>query len=304
MNIVENLDYYKVFYYVAKEGGITQAAKKLSVSQPAVSQIIRQLEQQLSISLFTRVGKGIRLTAEGEVLFSYVEKGYEQISQGVKCMESMRNMEKGEIHIGASDMTLRFFLLDYLEQFHEKYPNIKVSVTNAPTPDTLNSLEKGNIDFAVVSTPFLQKEEYLFWQVKEIQDVFVAGKRFLGLQGKEIEYQKLEKLPLICLEEDTSTRKYMDQYLAEKKVQITPEFELATSDMIVQFALRNLGIGCVVEDFAKESVDSGELFVLSFKESIPKRQMCVVHHKKTMLSNAAKHMLSLLPHEFYTQNNS
>ena len=122
--MIENLDYYKVFYYVVKEGGITPAAKELSVSQPAVSQIIRQLEQQLEITLFTRAGKGIRLTAVGDVLFSYLEKGYEQIRQGVKRLENMKNMEAGEIHIGASDMTLRFFLLHYLEQFHEKYPNI------------------------------------------------------------------------------------------------------------------------------------------------------------------------------------
>lgn len=295
MDMVENLDYYKVFYYVVKEGGITQAAKVLSVSQPAVSQIIRQLEQQLQMTLFTRVGKGIRLTAEGEVLFSYVEKGYEQIKQGVSRLESMRNMEAGEIHIGASDMTLRFFLLDYLETFHEKYPNIKVSVTNAPTPDTLNSLEKGTIDFAVVSTPFLEKEAYQIWPVKEIQDIFVAGKRFWELKGKELEYSLLETLPLICLEKDTSTRNYMDQYMAEKKVEMTPEFELATSDMIVQFALRNLGIGCVVDEFAKESLKAGELFALSFKEQIPKRQMCVVCDQRFILSNAAGHMLSLLP---------
>ena len=292
--MIENLDYYKVFYYVVKEGGITPAAKELSVSQPAVSQIIRQLEQQLEITLFTRAGKGIRLTAEGEVLFSYLEKGYEQIRQGVKRLENMKNMEAGEIHIGASDMTLRFFLLQYLEQFHEKYPNIKVSVTNAPTPDTLHSLENGNIDFAVVSSPFEFKKEYQIWKVKEIQDIFVAGRKFLELQGKELDYKQLEALPLICLEKDTSTRRYIDLYMGEKNVQIAPEFELATSDMIVQFALRNLGIGCVVEDFAKEALKMGDLFALSFKEFIPKRQICVVYNEKFTLSNAAHNILSLL----------
>lgn len=292
--MLDNLDYYKVFYYVVKEGGITPAAKVLSVSQPAVSQSIRQLEQILGVPLFTRAGKGIRLTAEGEVLFSYVEKGYEQIRQGVRRLESMKNMEAGEIHIGASDMTLRFFLLNYLEQFHEKYPKIKVSVTNAPTPDTLKGLDAGNIDFAVVSTPFTVKKEYQMWPVRELQDIFVAGKQFYDCSREFMGWKDLEKLPLICLEEDTSSRRYIDEFMDQNGVQIAPEFELATSDMIVQFAMRNLGVGCVVADFAKDALKAGELFELPFKEKIPARQMCVVYNDKFVLSNAAQHMLSLL----------
>lgn len=292
--MIENLDYYKVFYYVVKNGGITQAAKTLSVSQPAVSQVIHQLEKLLEVTLFTRVGKGVRLTTEGEVLFSYVEQGYEQIEQGVKRLESMKNMEAGEIHIGASDMTLRFFLLTFLELFHEKYPKIKVSVTNAPTPDTLGSLDGGTIDFAVVSTPFAEKNDYRVWKVKEIQDIFVAGKKYLKYCKNPMDYQELEKLPLICLEQNTSSRRYVDSFMEEKGIKIAPEFELATSDMIVQFAMRNLGIGCVVADFAKEAMESGELFEIPFEERIPKRHLCVVSNEKFMLSNAARNMLSLL----------
>ncbi len=294
MKMIENLDYYKVFYYVAKEGSITQAAKEISVSQPAVSQIIRQLEQQLEITLFERAGKGIRLTKEGEALFAYVEKGYEQISQGVRRLESMKNMEAGEIHIGASDMTLRFYLLQHLELFHEKYPNIKVSVTNAPTPETLNSLQRGTIDFAVISSPFEQQKEYKVWQVRKIQDIFVAGKAFEEYRDTCIDMKQIRDLPLICLEKNTSTRKYLDIFMEQKGISLEPEFELATSDMIVQFALRNLGIGCVVRDFAQEALSKGDLFELTLDEVIPKREICVVINEKFMMSNAAKHMLDML----------
>lgn len=292
--MIENLDYYKVFYYVAKEGSITQAAKKLSVSQPAVSQIVHQLEQLLQVSLFTRAGKGIRLTREGEVLYSFVGSGYEQIEQGVKYLDSMKNMEAGEIRIGASDMTLQFFLLQHLELFHERYPKIKVGVTNAPTPDTLKRLEAGSIDFAVVSTPFVIKKEYEIRDVRKIRDVFVAGRRFLSYMNREISYKELENLPLICLEENTSSRRYINDFMEKNGVKLAPEFELATSDMIVQFAMRNLGIGCVVEDFARTALDRGDLFVLRFKEQLPCRNISVVYNEKFKLSNAARNMLSLL----------
>ena len=129
-----NLEYYKIFYYVAGSQSITLAAEQLAISQPAVSQAVKHLEQALSCPLFVRTTKGVRLTKEGEMLYSYVQRGYETILSGERKLSEMLNLEQGEICIGASDMTLKFFLLPYLEEFHERYPGIRVTVTNAPTP--------------------------------------------------------------------------------------------------------------------------------------------------------------------------
>ena len=146
---VSNLELYRVFYQVASAGRITDAAQKLHISQPAVSQSLKSLETQLGMTLFNRTSKGVTLTKEGEILFGYVARGYEQFMLGEAQLERMQNLEIGEVRIGASDMTLRFFLLPFLEAFHEKYPDIKVIVTNGPTPETLNSLENGKIDFVL-----------------------------------------------------------------------------------------------------------------------------------------------------------
>ncbi len=129
-----NLEYYKIFYYVAKCQSITAAAGELCISQPAVSQGLKQLENALGTKLFIRTAKGVTLTNEGTTLFSYVKNGYEQIALGEKKLQEMLNMRTGEIRIGASDMTLQFYLLPYLRQYHHLYPDIKVTVTNAPPP--------------------------------------------------------------------------------------------------------------------------------------------------------------------------
>lgn len=289
-----NLEYYKVFYHTAKCGSVTKAAAELNISQPAVSQALKQLERTLDVELFYRAAKGVKLTAEGELLFSYVEKGYEQITLGVQKVRRMQNMELGEIRIGASDMTLQFYLLPYLEKFHEMYPDIKVIVTNASTPQTMDTLQAGRIDFGVVSTPIMEAPDMQVIPVREIEDVFVAGRKFIPYKNKTLDFQELEKLPMICLEKNTSTRKYMDSFLARNGVQIQPEFELATSDMIVQFVQRNLGVGCVVKDFAKEYVDSGLLFELRFNKMIPKRQFCVVRNTKIPMHPAAKKLLQIM----------
>lgn len=295
--MITNLEYFKVFYYAAEYGSITKAAEKLSISQPAASQALKQLEKSLGVTLFVRASKGVKLTGEGLLLYSHVKKGYEQIEQGVEKLYRMQNLELGEVHIGASDMTLRFYLLPFLEIFHERYPDIKVIVANAPTPETLKLLRDGRIDFGVVSTPFEPERDISAEPVREIEDVFVAGRRFISYKNKMLDFQELERLPLIFLEENTSTRSYMDQYLAGQDIRLQPEFELATSDMIVQFALRSLGVGCVVRDFAREALEAGLLFELRFNKMIPKRQFSVVTSAKAPISAAAGRLLAIMRQE-------
>jgi len=292
--MINNLEAYKVFYYVAKCGSVTKAAGELSISQPAVSQAIKQLENTLDVSLFHRAAKGVRLTGEGELLYSYVAKGYEQIELGVKKVHQMQNMELGEVRIGASDMTLQFYLLPYLEAFHDAFPQIKVTVTNAPTPETLKHLQDGKIDFGIISTPVNNKYDFKMTPVRKIQDVFVAGKKFEYLKGGKLSYKELENLPVMCLEGSTSTRKYVEDYLAERGTFVRPEFELATSDMLIQFAVRNLGVASVVSDFAEKYIENGELFVLKFDRAIPEREFCIVSNERAPMSAAAEKLYDFL----------
>lgn len=292
-----NLEQYRVFYQVGRCGSVTAAAKKLCVSQPAVSQAVRQLERELGSELFVRTPKGVRLTQAGELLYRYVSEGLSSILTGEEAVRRLCSLEDGEVRIGASDMTLRFFLLPFLERFHEAYPGVKVKVTNGPTPETLEILAAGGIDFGVVTTPSQKIPESGWRPVRPVRDCFIAGSRFAELKDRVLRYRELEKLPFICLEKNTSSRRFLDEYLAKRRVSLTPEFELATSDMIVQFAARNLGIGCVAEDFAAEEIQKGHVFALTLEEELPVRQMCVVADSRLSLSPAARRLLEMMAGE-------
>ena len=244
--------------------------------------------------MFVRASKGVKLTKEGEVLYSYVKRGYECILLGESTFQKMLDLENGEIRIGASDMTLQFYLLPFLEKFHEKYPSIKVKVTNAPTPETIENLMDGKIDFGLVSTPFEVRSEIEVTAVKELRDIFIAGNKFLSLKNRTLQYSELSKYPLICLEKNTSTRMYLDQFLSNMQLTLQPEFELATSDMIVQFVKRNLGIGYVVADFAKPLLEQGAIFELMFNKKLQSREICIIHSSKNPISTAAKELLKEL----------
>lgn len=288
-----NLEYYRAFYYVGKYQSITRAAQELSISQPAVSQAIRNLELALGTSLFVRTPKGMQLSAEGSVLYPWVAQGYEYICLGEQKLREQMDLEAGEIRIGASDMTLQFYLLDYLEQFHEQYPRIKVRVTNAPTPETLKHLREGKIDFGAVTAPISGDTHLTLHKVREIRDIFVAGEKYKSYSGREISFTELETLPLISLEGKTSSRTYVEEFVRKFQVQLRPEFELATSDMLIQFARRGLGIACVVEDFARKDLENGSLFALKLTEEIPPRAMYLVTNEQIPMSSAARRLLEL-----------
>lgn len=293
-----NLEYYKVFFCVCMTGSITLAAEELCISQPAVSQSVRQLEKLLECRLFFRTSKGVKMTKEGDVLFSYVKKGMEALYAGEDIIRRINNLDTGEIRIGASDMTLQFFLLPYLERFHEEYPKVKVTVSNGPTPETIGFLYEGKIDFGIVSTPFDAKPGMKSIPVKQVDNIFIAGTNFREeLAGRRLKYEELLKYPCIFLEKGTSTRRFMDQYLEKRSIKLEPEFELATSDMIVQFVKRNLGLSCLMSGFAKEALAAGDIFRLEFDEEMPRRQFCLVTTGKGYMSSAAEKLLEELSRE-------
>lgn len=286
-----NLEWYRVFYQTALSGSVTRAAEALFITQPAVSQCIRQLEAELGAALFVRTPRGVRLTGEGQALFDFVQRGLDSIGQGEKLVRQMNDLEYGDIRIGASDMTLEFFLLGHLERFHKEHPGVHISVTNVPTPDTLALLHDGKIDFGAVSSPVEQRPGLVVRPVAEIQDVFVASARFEALRGKMLSPRELCSLPLICLEKNTSTRRYLDSFLLDQGVELRPEFELATSRLIAQFAARGMGVGGLVRHFAQPLLDSGRLFELSLSPAPPPRSICLVFDSRAPLSHAARRLL-------------
>ncbi|MEG0020754.1 MAG: LysR substrate-binding domain-containing protein, partial [Oscillospiraceae bacterium] len=96
------------------------------------------------------------------------------------------------------------------------------------------------------------------------------------------------------LEKNTSTRRHVDEFLAQWGQKLEPEFELATANLIAQFALRNLGVGCIVRNFAQPMLDSGELFELKLQKPLPARKLCIAKNKKSTVSVAAQKLIDMI----------
>ena len=282
---------YRTFLAVADAGSVTEAARRLFVSQPAVSADIASLEASLGVTLFVRTRRGVHLTEAGEVLLGYVRSAFSLLDAGHEKLRELLGLESGTLRIGASDMTLRFFLLDYIAVFRERYPNVRLTVTNAPTPRTLEALRDGAIDFGVVSGPLASGgEELVLTPLRPVQDIFIAAPTHPLATRRGITRRELAEHPMIMLEGKTSTtRAYVSSWLGEEFP--TPAIELATSDLVLEFAKRGIGIGSVVKDFAKEALDNRTLVQITLKSPPPPRSFYLVYLKNIALSSAARHFI-------------
>lgn len=292
--MLENLSLYRVFYRVAQCGSISAAARELYLTQPAVSASVKALEDALHTQLFFRTGRGVSLTPQGEMLYGYIERAFTLVESGEDKLRDITGLRDGILRIGASDMTLRFYLLEHLQRFHENYPGVRLHVTNAPTPDTLSALRAGQIDLGVISGPLMQEDDIHYLGVRSVQDVFVEST--LTPDRHIITPEQLLELPLILLEQHTSTRAFIDAWFAGKCAGKTPEaaIELATSDLILAFAERGIGVGCIVEDFALDAIAAGRVRKLQLSDTLPARKFYLVTLKHISLSAAASAFLSQL----------
>ena len=178
-----NLDLYRVFYTVAKCGSLTRASEELYISQPAVSQSIKQLETQLGVKLFNRTHRGMELSAQGgKLIFSEVEHALELLNEAENRIEEMKTTATGSLHIGASDTIFEYFLADKIVSFHNQFPKVKIELVADLTPDSIDKLKADRLDVAFVNLPIAEDNELeLFGNCMRLNDIFIVGEKYKEL---------------------------------------------------------------------------------------------------------------------------
>ena len=276
-----SFDYYKVFYEVARCQNITQAALNLCLTQPTVTKYIHNLEDMLQCKLFNRSQKGVTLTDEGRILFRQINRPCQQMGRAEELLKEYTNSQSGKVSIGASELTMRFFLLPYIEQFQQRFPNVTVQIHSNSAPITASSLKAGENDFAVIISPIheIMKDLDLVhvMPVAEFQDIVIAGNRFSELQNRTLSLEELCMHPLVSMESGTTTR-----------------IEVSSNDLIAPTVSHNLGIGFVPSEFARNYLLNYRVFQLHLNIPIPKRQILVLQNPMRPLTPAAQAFLDML----------
>ena len=288
-----NYELYKVFYHVASTLSFSEASKQLFISQSAVSQSIKVLEKKLNQTLFIRSTKRVQLTPEGEILLKHIEPAMNLIKKGENQLLEANTLNGGQLRIGASDTICRYFLVPCLNEFHKMYPNIHIKVTNRTSIECARLLDNGQVDFIITNYPNSGLSNTQNIQViHDFSDVFVANETYFPLKDRMITLKELQSYPILMLDRKSTTSEFLHSMFQKHQLDLVPEIELSSNDLLIDLAKIGLGIA-FVPDFCIPQQEEN-FFILNLEETLPKRQLVVVHNETLPISQAARQFIELL----------
>ena len=288
MNV--DLELYKVFYAVAKHKNMTKASEELFISQPAISQSIKKLEDQLGGILFLRSNKGMELTEEGKMFYEYVKGALELINNAEKEFTSFKDLTKGEIKIGCSTTLTKLILIDALKEYHLDYPNININITNDLTTNLINDLKLGKLDFVIFNESNIKETNLNLEKIKELKQGFIYNPDYYDDNVNT--FEDLNNLPLILQKEESNSRKLLDYIALQNSVKLIPKMEVVSQELITEFTNIGLGVGFAIIDLAKRN--SKNLKELDINKKIPNINIYLATNKSVSLTFASKMFIKYL----------
>lgn len=288
MNI--DLELYRVFYVVAKNKHMTRASEELHISQPAISQSIKKLEEQLGGTLFLRSNKGMELTEEGKMFYEYVRGALELIDNAEREFTSFKDLTQGKVKIGCSTSLTKLVLIDALKYFHKDYPNISINITNDLTSNLIRDLKLGKLDFVIFNESNIKEANLNLEKLRELKQGFIYNPEFY--KDNINNFEDLNKVPLILQKEEANTRKLLDYIALQNHVKLIPKMEVVSQELITEFVNIGLGIGFSIIDLAKRKYK--DLKELNINKKIPNINIYLATNKSVSLTFASKVFIQYL----------
>ncbi len=293
-----NLELYRVFYTVARCGSLTKAAEELYISQPAVSQAIKQLENQLGTPLFNRTRRGMELSAQGgELVYKDVERALGLLNGVEEHLAELRNDATGTLRIGASETIFQYVLAEKLVEYHKRYPQVKFDLISDVSPRTIEQLKTGEIDVGFLNLPIREDAEVnISESIFLLNDIFIAGEAFAELKEKQLSVWDLQRYPLIMMEENTVARSSLERYAKSLGVSLQPAVEVDSWGFMKKLVVEGMGIGCIPREYALRRMGEGTMFELNVAPSMPSRSVGLALKKNASPSFALRAFLGLFRH--------
>jgi len=290
-----NFEMYKVFCCVTRNRNITKASQELLISQPAITQTIKKLEDQIGYKLFFRTKKGMELTEDGEILYENIKNSVECLSNCKGNLESHKEEGSKLIRIGGGSTLLKHNALNGFKKFKVKYPDIKIEIYRDVTSELLNKLENNTIDLFLFNMPLGLKDNIIGFPIENVQDAFIASSEdFKYFKNKTIDFKEIGNLPLVLQAEVSSSRKYLNGICKKNKVVFNDAYELASYDLVLTFVKAGLGVGFINKNHVKEELASGTLFEIKTNYNIPPRKIGVAINKKSANNTYLNEFIELI----------
>ena len=239
-----DLELYRIFCEVVKYGNISKASEQMYITQSAVTQSIKKLEEALGGVLFYRKNNGVELTEEGKNLYNYIKNSIEVMNNANNLFSNYINLEKGSIRIGGGNSIISSLILKPLMCFMKDYPNINISINNGLTSSLMQKLANGELDIVVLNLPYLNKynSNIEITSLKKEQYVFFLINSYLEKNPIE-SFSDINKHKLILPKTSSSKRSILDNYAEKEGLEILANYEISSTSIMKRMVLNDIGVG-------------------------------------------------------------
>ena len=288
-----NFNQLRIFYSVARNSSVTLAAKELFLTQPAVSIQIHLLEENYSVKLFNRSGKGITITEEGKLLLSYAERIFNLSDEMEEALWQMKSLDRGRLKIGSSRTIGSYYLPQLFEIFKLKYPHIEIQMDISNSSRVIEEILSFQNDIGFIGIDYFHKNLVLKPFIKE-RLVLITPPDHELTRKKAISFKELNGQKMIMREKGSGTMELIKQELTKNKVSVETVMELGSNEAIKRAVEAGLGVSIISNNVVKREKDQGRIKVLHFssnKDII--RYFYIIYHKDKYLSNLLKTFLDV-----------
>jgi len=289
-----NLELYKVFYYVVTTGSLTKASEMIHISQPAITKHIKNLESTLNASLMIRTKKGIILTPYGEKIFEQVKDMMICAKNIDNITHSLADISSGTIRIGASKSIIRCFIIPTLTQIKKTYPHINVELEIRPSVELRNKLKNGEIDLIVSKLPNSLDEMFNHEQLGTLHDILITSDKYPELLNRKVKLSELDNYPFVIPQPLSQSLKQFTHLLKEE--QIKPKYStiVGSFSLIAKFVEEGHGIGFVTKEYIQSWLNQKSVFEIDITPKLSTFPYGIITLKNSIMSPATEKFIEYL----------
>lgn len=288
-----NLNHLAIFHAVALSGSVSGGAKRLHISQSAVSKQLSELEAVLELPLFDRLPRGVRLTEAGRILLDYSTRLFAIESEAERALAELKQLGRGRIAIGASRTIGAYMLPPVLARFHRLHPLVELSLRVENTKAIEAKLVAGEIDIGFAEG--MPSSEYIDYRIfARDQLVLVAAPGHPAAARSPLPWSALAGEEFLMHEDGSGTRAVTERALAEKKLQVRPVMTLASSEAIKQTVATGAGLAFLSSAAIRNEVEAGTLVAVKVRGLQIQRPLYRMQLKKARPSPSLQAFLGLL----------
>ena len=288
-----NLHQLEIFLAVARHRHFSKAAAELDLTQSAVSMQIKQLEEELGVPLFDRLGKTTHLTTAGMILEEHASRILGWVREIYQSIEELQGLERGSVAVGASTTPGIYILPAILGAYKRQYPQVELDYQIADTQQIEQMVVLNQLDFGVVGGHLIKQdlriEPYLTDEL-----ILVVGADHPFAKGEDVTLERLQSVPFILRQKGFATRKVIDEAFEKRELKLNVIMELRDPESVKQMVIAGLGATIVSKYAVRYEVKGGYLVHVPVQGFPFTRQLVIVSHRDKRFSVAAQTLLELL----------